>query len=184
MLVQVEGAKRELKKLIPIYQEGSVDADLLEEGKRNDRERMEREGYFDANVNYSMVSKEIEGAKTGWKGSEETITYKVERGDRHKLLRVEFLGNKYFSTSLLRSRLSILPSSWATRPKFSRRLMDNDTQSMRNLYAANGFLSAKVQGKVLDDYNGPGDLIIRFTIEEGNRAGGVCWKAEVALKPT
>jgi outer membrane protein assembly factor BamA len=173
VLVQVEGAKfskRELKKLIPIYQEGSVDADLLEEGKRNVRERMEREGYFDANVNYSMVSKEIEGAKTGWKGSEETITYKVERGDRHKLLRVEFQGNKYFSTSLLRSRLSILPSSWATRPKFSRRLMDNDTQSIRNLYAANGFLSAMVQGKVLDDYNGhKGDLIIRFTIEEGKQ---------------
>ena len=37
-----------LKKLVPIYQEGSVDVDLLEEGKRNIRERLERDGYFDA----------------------------------------------------------------------------------------------------------------------------------------
>src|SRR5713101_3362424 len=50
----VTGAKfsaGELKKLIPIYQEGAVDADLLEEGKRNLRERLERQGYFDAEVN-------------------------------------------------------------------------------------------------------------------------------------
>src|SRR5215472_5731780 len=43
----VTGAKLssgELKKLIPIYQEGAVDVDLLEEGKRNIRERLEREG--------------------------------------------------------------------------------------------------------------------------------------------
>ncbi len=173
VLVQVEGAKfpkRDLKKLVPIYQEGSVDTDLLEEGKRNLRERMEREGYFDARVSYSMVSKELEGAKTGWKGSEETITYKVDRGERHKLLEIEFQGNKYFSTSLLRSRLNILASSWATRPKFSRRLMENDALSMKNLYVANGFLSAKVEGKVLDDYKGhTGDLVIQFVIEEGKQ---------------
>lgn len=173
VLVQVQGAKfskRELKKLVPIYQEGSVDTDLLEEGKRNIRERMEREGYFDAKVSYNTVSKEREAAKTARKATEETITYKVERGDRHKLLRVEFKGNRYFSTSILRSRLNILPSSWATRPRFSRRLLDNDTQSMKNLYAANGFLSAKVDGRVLDDYKGhTGDLVIGFTIDEGKQ---------------
>src|SRR5258708_11211580 len=49
--VSVTGAKfsaGELKKLVPIYQEGAVDPDLLEEGKRNIRERLEREAYFDA----------------------------------------------------------------------------------------------------------------------------------------
>src|SRR5216684_6444809 len=51
--VKLTGAKfsaGELKRLIPIYQEGAVDADLLEEGKRNVRERLERQGYFDAEV--------------------------------------------------------------------------------------------------------------------------------------
>lgn len=173
VLVQVEGAKvskGQLKRLVPIYQEGSVDTDLLEEGKRNLRERMEREGYFDATVNYSLVSGEVKGGKSEWKGSQETITYKVDRGARHKLLRIEFQGNKYFSTSLLRSRVNILPTSWATRPRFSRRLMENDAQSMKNLYAANGFLTAKVEGKILDDYQGrTGDLVIRFVIEEGKQ---------------
>src|SRR5580693_7614510 len=63
VLVVIEGAKiskGDLKKLIPIYQEGSVDTDLLEEGKRNLRERMERSGYFDARVEYSVNARDIE----------------------------------------------------------------------------------------------------------------------------
>jgi outer membrane protein insertion porin family len=171
--VQVAGAKfskGELKRLVPIYQEGSVDTDLLEEGKRNLRERLEREGFFDAKVDYSVVSKDVESGKTGWKGAEETITYKVERGDRHKLLRIEFNGNHYFSAELLRSRLNISASSLFVRPRFSRRLLELDVDSMKNLYAANGFLSAKVTGQVLDNFEGKtGNLVIRFQIEEGKQ---------------
>ena len=171
--VQLIGAKfsqGELKRMVPIYQEGSVDTDLLEEGKRNLRERLEREGFFDATVDYTVVSKGVESGKTNWKGAEETITYKVQRGDRHKLLRIEFSGNHYFSTELLRGRLNISPSSLFVHPRFSRRLLDADVDSMKNLYAANGFLSAKVAAQVLDNFEGkPGDLVIRFNTEEGKQ---------------
>ncbi len=43
--IAITGAKFSsglLKKLVPVYQEGAVDPDLLEEGKRNIRERLER----------------------------------------------------------------------------------------------------------------------------------------------
>src|SRR6266478_1985941 len=83
--IAVTGAKfsgGELKKLVPVYQEGAVDADLLEEGKRNIRERLERDGYFDAEVEYATSTNEVT-LKNGHKGSEEVITYRVERGDRH-----------------------------------------------------------------------------------------------------
>ena len=173
VLVEVVGAKfskRTLKKLVPVYQEGSVDADLLEEGKRNLRERLEREGYFDATVDYAAAEREVDGKKSDWKGSEEVITYKVNRGDRHKLLRIEFVGNRYFSTSLLRSRLNIAPSSFEIRARFSRRLLDSDVLSMKSLYAANGFLSTNVEGKIQDDFQGKrGDLVIRFVIQEGKQ---------------
>jgi len=173
VLVEVAGAKfsaRTLKKLIPVYQEGSVDTDLLEEGKRNLRERLEREGYFDATVDYATAEREVDGKKSGWKGSEEVITYTVNRGDRHKLLRIEFAGNRYFSTSLLRSRVIIAPSSFEIRARFSRRLLDSDVLSMKSLYAANGFLSANVEGRIQDDFEGKrGDLVIRFVIQEGKQ---------------
>src|SRR5437899_3979275 len=66
--VTVTGAKfskGDLKKLIPIYQEGAVDADLLEEGKRNLEERLEREGYFDSEVDYETDTHEVKGNGKG-----------------------------------------------------------------------------------------------------------------------
>src|SRR5215469_1487585 len=163
-------SKGDLKKLVPVYQEGSVDTDLLEEGKRNIRERMEREGYFDASVDYTVVSHEVAGAKKGWKGSEEVITYTVQKGMRHQLTRVEIHGNRYFSTELLSSRLTITPTTLFTRPRFSRRLMEANALSMQNLYISNGFLSAKVAAQADEATKGKaGGLIVRFNIEEGKQ---------------
>src|SRR6266851_3005421 len=158
-----------LKKLVPVYQEGAVDADLLEEGKRNIRERLERDGYFDAEVEYATSTNEVT-LKNGRKGTEEVITYRVERGDRHKLMGIEITGNHYFDSELLRSRLTIYPKAYATRGRFSRRLLESDRDSMRNLYLANGFLEATVDGQALDNYKGKeGDLVVRFVIQEGNQ---------------
>jgi outer membrane protein insertion porin family len=171
--VTLAGAKfseGELKKLIPIYQEGAVDADLLEEGKRNVRERLERQGYFDADVNYTTETHEVKSSRAATQTTEETITYTVERGARHKLIGIEITGNKYFDTELLRSRLQIFGGAFGSAGRFSRRLVDSDAQSMRSLYQANGFLDAKVEQQTEDNYKGKeGDLFIRFVVQEGKQ---------------
>jgi len=169
--VSVNGAKfsgSELKKLIPIYQEGAVDPDLLEEGKRNIRERLERQGYFDADVSYKI---EMHDVKTSvWQGTQEAITYTVERGDKHKLIGIEITGNKYFDTELLKSRLQVFQGAFGSPGRFSRRLVDTDAQSMQTLYQANGFLDAKVTPDVKDNYKGrEGDLFIAFAVQEGRQ---------------
>jgi outer membrane protein assembly factor BamA len=170
--VAVTGAKfsgGELKRLVPVYQEGAVDTDLLEEGKRNIRERLERNGYFDAGVEYATSTREVK-LIGGRKSTEEVITYRVERGDRHTLLGVEITGNRYFDTELLRSRLTIYPKGFQTRGRFSRRLLEGDRDSMKNLYLANGFMEAAVDAQALDNYKGKeGDLLIRFVIQEGKQ---------------
>lgn len=169
----VTGAKfsnGELKRLVPVYQEGAVDTDLLEEGKRNLRERLERDGYFDAQVNYTTETKEVAGKERKSKGTEEVITYHIERGERHKLVGIEITGNHYFGTELLRSRLQIYGAAFQSRGRFSRRLIDSDAESMHGLYDANGFLDAKVAGQVLDNYKGKGgDVFVRFAIQEGEQ---------------
>src|SRR5580692_658058 len=163
-------SKGELKRLVPVYQEGAVDADLLEEGKRNVRERLERDGYFDAQVNYTTETKEVEGKEQKSKGTEEVITYHIERGERHKLVGIEITGNHYFSTELLRSRLQIYGAAFESRGRFSRRLIEADAESMHGLYDANGFLNAKVDGQILDDYKGKkGDIYVRYAIQEGEQ---------------
>ena len=171
--VTVTGAKISkgaLKKLIPIYQEGAVDADLLEEGKKNLRELLEREGFFDAEVNYTTSTHEVKANASRLPGTEELITYTVERGDRHKLIRIEIAGNKYFDTELLKSRLQVFGGAFASRGRFSRRLVESDAQSMQSLYQANGFLEARVEPQIEDNYKGrEGDLVIRFKIQEGKQ---------------
>lgn len=167
----VTGAKfsnGELKRLVPVYQEGAVDTDLLEEGKRNLRERLERDGYFDAQVTYTTETKEVQGKEQKSKSTEELITYHIERGDRHRLVGIEITGNHYFGTELLRSRLQVYGAAFGSRGRFSRRLIDADAESMHGLYDANGFLDAKVAGQVLDNYKGRGgDIFVRFAIQEG-----------------
>ena len=179
--IAVTGAKftsGELKKLVPVYQEGAVDTDLLEEGKRNIQERLERNGYFDAGVEYAMSARELT-LSGGRKSSEEVITYRVERGDRHALLGVEITGNRYFDTELLRSRLTIYPKAFQTRGRFSRRLMEGDRESIKNLYLANGFLEATVDAQTMDNYRGKeGDLLIRFVIQEGKQTRVASLKIE------
>jgi outer membrane protein assembly complex protein YaeT len=164
-------SKGELKKLVPVYQEGAVDADLLEEGKRNIQERLERGGYFDAKVAYTTSTRDAPTPKGGQaQETEELITYTIHRGDRHKLLRVELAGNRYFDSEQLRSRLQITPAAFLSRGRFSRRLLEADRQSMLNLYLSNGFLQAKVDAEVSDNYqNRVGDLLVRFVVDEGTQ---------------
>ncbi|MDP9146042.1 MAG: BamA/TamA family outer membrane protein, partial [Acidobacteriota bacterium] len=170
MIAGAKISKGDLKKLVPVYQEGAVDADLLEEGKRNLRERLERQGYFDSTVDYTTETHATATSANGWKGTEEIITYHVTKGDRHKLVSIEITGNHYFNSDLLRQRLQIFGGAFGSAGRFSRRLVESDAQSMRNLYMANGFLEAKVEPNTLDDYKGKrGDLAIHFEIEEGKQ---------------
>jgi outer membrane protein insertion porin family len=169
--LEVNGAKFSggaLKKLVPIYQEGSVDSDLLEEGKRNIREQLEREGYFDASVEYTTATQEVQ--TKSWSGEEQVITYNIERGDRHKLIAIDITGNRYFDDQLLLSRLQIYKAAFGSRGKFSRRILETDRQSMENLYRANGFPLATVVADIQDNFGKKeGDLFIRFVVAEGEQ---------------
>jgi outer membrane protein assembly factor BamA len=166
--VEVSGAKLsngELKKLVPIFQEGAVDPDLLEEGKRNIRERLERAGYFDSSVEYASAVRDVE--TKNWHGQEQVITYTIERGARHKLVGLEITGNHYFDKELLTSRLQIYKAAFGSRGRFSRRLIEADRQSMENLYRANGFPAATVAAQIDDNYEKKeGNLFIRFVVSE------------------
>jgi outer membrane protein insertion porin family len=163
-------SKSEVKRLVPVFQENAVDADLLEEGKRNIRERLEREGYFDAEASYTTETKEIQGKDQKSKASEQLITYRVERGPLHRLVGIEISGNHYFTTGLLRSRLQVYGAAFGSRGRFSRNLIQLDADSMQGLYQANGFLEAKVTPQILDDYKKrEGDIYVKFAVQEGDQ---------------
>ena len=164
--LEVTGAKLSsgrVRQLVPVFQEASVDEDLLAEGRRNIRDYFERRGYIDCDVQYTSNENPDTHARQ--------ITYAVTPGQRRRLVAIEFSGNKYFDDDLLRSRLTIQPSVFLRSAIFSRRLMQQNEDSLRSLYASNGFAVAKFQTEAVENYRGHADeILVRFHIEEGDQA--------------
>lgn len=171
--VAVVGAKvpmGTLRKLVPIYMEGAVDEDLLQEGRRSLRDWFQRAGYFDAEVTYTASDAPAEETSRVVRRAARVVTYQVERGDHHRLVDVEFTGNKYFDSELLRGRIKILPAAYASPGRYSSELLQDDVSSIRTLYDANGFQDCNVQSQLVDDYKGRhGDLSVKFAIQEGEQ---------------
>lgn len=171
--VAVEGAKvpgGTLRKLVPIYQEGAVDEDLLQEGRRSLRDWFERAGYFDAQVTYTVAEAPAEESGSTVRRAASVVTYHVDRGDHHRLVGVEFAGNRYFGSDLLRGRLTIQPAAYASPGRYSTELLQDDITSLRTLYDSNGFHECEVQSQLVDNYNGhQGDLFVRIAIQEGQQ---------------
>jgi len=163
--VEIQGAhlsKGRQQKLLPIYAEGAVDEDLLQEGRRNIRDYLQSQGYFDADVDVRSQQDQ--------EHNEQVITYVVTPGDRFRLAGVAFEGNKYFRSSLLARRLQLQPASFASGGRFSQQLLRADGDSIRALYLANGFQDAQVSSSVDDRYLGKkGNLFVKFHIVEGSQ---------------
>jgi len=153
-------SKSKLRQLLPIYAEGAVDQDLLQEGRRNIRDYFQRQGYFDADV---QVSSRDDPAT-----AQRVIAYEIGRGDKSRLAGIGFTGNKYFNKNLLEGRLGLQAASFASNGRFSQSLLRDDGDSIRGLYQSNGFLDAKVTPTVEDNYQGKkNNLFVSFAIAEG-----------------
>ncbi len=168
--VEVTGAKipaKELRKRVPVYEEGAVDPDLLVEGRRELRDYFERLGYFEAVVTYQLSEADPAEKKTGGP-REQVITYDIQRGPRQRLVGVSFEGQHYFSGEMLRSRLGIHPASYASPGRFSQRLLEDDTVSLSELYRANGFRDANVTSQIDKNYLGrQNELFVHLRVQEG-----------------
>jgi len=150
-----------LKKNVPVFEENAVDEDLLNEGRRNLLNYLQSRGYFDAKVGIKQRSDAA--------GDALLITYVIDPGARHKLVRIEFVGNKYFLTDRLLSRMQVHPASrFESRGKYSQGLLSGDIHGLEDLYRANGFQQVKITSNVLDDYEGhENDLVLKILVDEG-----------------
>ena len=150
-----------LKKNVPIFEEGALDDDLLNEGRRNLLEYLQGRGYFDAVVG---IKKHNEFGK-----DELDVVYTIDAGERHKLMKILITGNKYFDQQLLRSHVQIQSAArFLSHGRFSQRLLAGDVRSLTDLYLDSGFRSAQVKSEVDDNYQGQNaQIAVTFHIEEG-----------------
>jgi outer membrane protein insertion porin family len=167
--VAVEGAKiskNRLHLLVPIYEEGTIDNDLLNEGVFNIRDYEQQQGYFDSKVEVKVV-----GANT----VVESVVFTVDRGVKHRVVAVELKGNKYFTDDLLRERMRVQKAnSYQRSGRYSPALVSGDVTAIQALYRANGFDQAMVTTDVKDLTSAAdgkplkvGEIAVTYTIVEG-----------------
>ena len=164
VLIRTEGMRirrGKLKQIIPVYQERAVDDDLLIEGQRNLTQYLQAEGYFDAEVTFTQSTGE---------NNNHVITYHVNRGKRHKFVKLEVAGNHYFSSETIRERMYLTPAEFPrySHGRYSGTLLQKDIEAIKDLYSANGFRDVKVTDKLVDNYAGKRSNVAVFIhIDEG-----------------
>ncbi len=162
--VRVRGAKLsggKMRSLLPIYEERTVDRDLLMEGTRDLRAYFQSQGYFDASVTYSIAQPP---------NGDQLVDYQVEKGPLHRVAKVEIEGNKYFSGEDIRERMTVRQASLLRfrHGRYSKQYLDQDLDAIRDLYRANGFRDVDVTAREVDDYEGKkGELAIFIEVKEG-----------------
>ena len=163
MVVRLEGLelpRKRLERLLPVYEEGVADEDLVAEGARNLRDYLQGQGRFDAQVDGELV-----------RNNEEIIevVYKIDPGPRQKLVLIGFEGNTFFDEPTLRERVAIQPSSLQfRRGRFSQSLLDRDVNAIERLYRTNGFRDVRVSERLEHAYGGdPNHMAVILEIDEG-----------------
>jgi len=163
--VSAEGFKlshKVLKQNVPVFEENAVDEDLLNEGRRNLVNYLQGRGYFAAKVDLQKRSDDA--------ARQLHIVYTIDAGARHRLVKVEITGNRYFlAETTLRPLLQVQSAGrLLAHGRYNQRLLANDVRSLENIYHANGFPKVAVTPTVLDDFEGhENDIAVRFAIDEG-----------------
>ncbi len=169
--IAAEGFKlsqRVLHRLVPIYEEGAVDDDLLNEGRRNLENHLQTLGYFEATV--SVTRQNAPGGKSL------QVVYAVHPGERHKLVAIRISGNRFFPGELLRARMQDQSAgSLFSHGRYSESLLEEDVGSIESLYRASGYRQAEVTSKLVTGYQGdPSQLAIEIAVKEGQQTR-VAW---------
>jgi len=163
VIVRATGAKlsvfpflsgREIKKLIPIYSERTIDRDLVEEGQQNLIDHFQKKGYFDVSVkiNFSRQPDRI------------TLVYEIDRGQKRKVGGILFHGNHAISAKDLLAQGVVKKAHILGHGSISQKLLKQSISNLEALYRDKGYEDVKISSRVDDQHP---KLDVSFEITEG-----------------
>ena len=146
--------EKEKHKLIPVYQEGAIDPDLVEEGKRNLISFFQAKGFFDVKVNttFRQTPRRI------------LLVYQVDREKKHKVEKIAFRGNQHFDEDVLEKHVILKKAHLFSHGKFSEQLLQKSVKDLKAFYVDHGYEEVSITPAVVDREP---QLDITFQIAEG-----------------
>ena len=149
-------AGRLMKKLIPIYSEGTIDQDLVAEGQRNLTDYFQKKGFYNVKVttDYEKQPDQI------------LVVYKIDRGTKQKVDRILFHGNNELSAKELMDHISVKKSHLWTHGSVSQKLLKQSADNIQALYRDRGFEEVKVTTRTVDQGR---KMDVAFEIQEGSQ---------------
>lgn len=164
--IRVTGAKlswvpflsaRLQRRLISIYDEGSVDPDIIEESRHNLTDHFQRKGFFDVKV--TTDSQQQDGRNI--------LTFRIDRGTKYSVDEIAFSGNHNLSNSDLLAQVTVKKRTrFISHGLYSEKLLRDSAKNVENFYKDNGFEDVKVTPHAVVANKA---IHISFDVSEGDR---------------
>lgn len=167
--VLFEGNKKfkgdKLRKEVKLKNGDTVSEKQIAEGAKAITEFYEKSGYQQVKVSYEANPDELTG--------ETIVKYIVNEGDRIKIEKVNFEGNKAFTTKILRKKVETQKYnwwiSWFTKKGFLKETdIEEDKKRLVEFYRSEGYIDADVKD-VKYEYPTKDTMTVTFFVFEGNQ---------------
>ena len=153
-------AGRQAKKLIPIYSEGAIDQDLVDEGQRNLTDFFQKKGFSDVKVTASLQKQP----------DQILVEYQIDPGKKHRIADIVFHGNHDIPQKELLAQVTVKKSHIRTHGRLSQKLVRQSSGNIQALYRDRGYEDVKVTSQVVDHDspdNQSSKIEVDFEIAEG-----------------
>jgi outer membrane protein insertion porin family len=149
-------AGRQMRKLIPIFSEGTVDQDLVDEGQRNLTDYFQKKGYYDVKVTTEFQKQ----------ADRVDVLYTIDRGKKLKVGSIFFHGNNSLTTDELMPQVTVKKSHIWTHGSLSQKLLKQSAENIESLYRDNGYEEVKVTSRTVR--HDP-KIDVEFDVQEGTQ---------------
>lgn len=156
---------KRLKKEIKLKVGDVLSERQVADGARALVEFYQKAGYPYAKANFDVTPDELTG--------QSVVKYTITEGAQFEIARVDFVGNKAFTTKILRKKIETRKWSWLTswitkKGHLQETAVDEDKQKIAEFYRSEGYIDADVKD-VKYDFPATDKMVVTFFVFEGNQ---------------
>ena len=163
--VEVDGwefSDKELRKLVPIFEETRFTEDLIEESRANLEQDLKDRGYRDAGVE---TVREMLG-----EGQLLVLRFHTVPGPRYEVVDIQLEGVLSVPESEIRALFVTRTRGRVRGASFSQATWEDDLKEVRSYYQRRGFHRVTVEGQERSALDQPSEIVLVARVQEGARA--------------